>query len=80
MTLALVFVECAKDLASSAEQAVRRVQGVSEAHTIKNTAHYDLLIKVQTDDDIQFKDTITNLKKVVGIAAIAVSIVYGSVH
>lgn len=77
MTLAFVLVECAKGLASSAEQAVNRVQGVTETHAIKNGSVYDLLVKVQTEDEGQFKTTITNLKRIAGVAAIAVSIVYG---
>jgi DNA-binding Lrp family transcriptional regulator len=78
MTLAFVFVECARGLASSAEQAVRQVQGVLEAHTIKSGTDYDFLVKVQTEDEKQLKTTITTLKSVAGIAAIAVSIVYGT--
>jgi nitrate reductase NapAB chaperone NapD len=78
MTLAFVFIECARGLASSAEQAVRRVQGVLETHAIKSGTDYDLLVKVQAEDQRQFKDTITTLKSVAGIAAVAVSIVYGT--
>lgn len=78
MTLAFVFIECARGLASSAEQAVRRVQGVSETHAIKSGADYDLLVKVQAEDEKQFKDTITALKSVAGIVAVAISIVYGN--
>ena len=78
MTLAFVFVECARGLASSAEQTVKQVQGVLETHMIKSGTDYDMLVKVQTDDDGQFKNTITALKSVVGIAAVAVSIVYGT--
>jgi len=77
MTLAFVLVECAKGLATSAEQAVNRVQGVSETHTIKNGSDYDLLVKVHTEDESQFKTTITNLKGIAGVVAIGVSIVYG---
>lgn len=78
MTLAFVFVECARGLASSAEQAIKQVQGVSETHVIKSGTDYDLLVKVQADDERQFKTTITSLKSIAGIAAIAVSIVHGS--
>jgi nitrate reductase NapAB chaperone NapD len=80
MTLAFVFVECARGLASSAEQAVRQVQGVLEAHAVKSGTDYDLVVKVQTEDERQFRATISALKSVAGIAAIAVSIVYGSTH
>lgn len=79
MTLAFVFVECARGLASSAEAAVRQVQGVFETHAIKTGTHYDLLLKVRTADDKQFKDTILTIKRIAGIASIGVSIVYGNV-
>jgi nitrate reductase NapAB chaperone NapD len=54
------------------------VQGVLETHAIKSGTDYDLLVKVQAEDQRQFKDTITTLKSVAGIAAVAVSIVYGT--
>lgn len=76
-TTALI-VECARGLASSAEEAVRRMQGVSETHAIKSGTDYDLLVKVQAEDERQFRDTITTLKSIAGIAAVAVSIVYGT--
>jgi DNA-binding Lrp family transcriptional regulator len=78
MTLAFVFVECARGLASSAEQAIRQVQGVLEAHKIKSGTDYDLIVKVRTNDEKQFKTAISTLKSIAGIAAIAVSIVYGN--
>lgn len=80
MTLAFVFIECARGLASSAEQAVKRVQGVSETHAIKSGTDYDLLVKVQAEDEKQFKDIITTLKNIAGIVAVAVSIVYVNTH
>jgi hypothetical protein len=52
------------------------VHGVSEAHSLKSGGDYDLLVKVNTEDDTQFKTAITTLKSVVGVAAVAVSIVY----
>jgi DNA-binding Lrp family transcriptional regulator len=77
MTLAFVLVECARGLASSAEQAIKQLQGVVEAHAIKSGTDYDLIVKVQPEDEGQFKSTISNLKRVVGVAAVAVSVVYG---
>jgi nitrate reductase NapAB chaperone NapD len=76
MTLAFVLVECARGLASSAEQGLMQVQGVLEAHSIKSGTEYDLLVKVQAENENQLKSTITAIKHVAGIAAIAVSIVY----
>lgn len=76
MTLAFVLVECARGLASSAEQAIKQLQGVVEAHAIKSGTDYDLILKVQAEDEGQFKATISNLKRVAGVAAIAVSVVY----
>ena len=46
MTLAFVLVECARGLASSAEQAIKQLQGVVEAHAIKSGTDYDLIVKV----------------------------------
>jgi len=77
MTLAFVLVECAIGLAASVEQTVKKVQGVVEAHVIRSGTDYDLIVKVQAEDEGQFKTTITNLKRVAGVAAIAVSVVYG---
>jgi len=77
MTLALVFVECGSGLESSAEKAVRRVKGVFETHRISSGAYYDLLLKVEAENENQFKDVISMIKQVAGVAAIAVSIVYG---
>jgi DNA-binding Lrp family transcriptional regulator len=80
MTLAFVFVECARGLASSTEQAVKEVKGVKEAHSVKSGTDYDLLVKVQTEDETQFRSTISALKNIAGIAAIAISIVYATTH
>lgn len=76
MMLAFVLVECARGFASSAERAIKQVQGV-ETHIIKSGTHYDMLLKVQTENENQFNDTIATIKRVAGVAAIAVSIVYG---
>ena len=80
MTLALVFVECAKDLASSAEHAVNQIQGVLETHSVKGNSSYDLVVKVQTADESELKNTINTLKSVAGIVAVATCIVYGSMQ
>lgn len=77
MTLAFVLVECARGLASSAEQAIKQLHGVVEAHAIRSGTDYDLIVKVQAEDEGQFKTTIASLKRVAGVAAIAVSVVYG---
>ena len=58
------------------EHGIKQVYGVSEAHSLKSGGDYDLLVKVKTEDDIQFKTAITTLKSIVGVAAVAVSIVY----
>jgi uncharacterized membrane protein YkoI len=77
MTLAFAFIECARGLVSSAYHSINQVQGVIEAHAIKSGTDYDLLVKVQAKDDKELKATITSLKSIVGIAAVAVSTVYG---
>lgn len=76
MTFAFVFVECAKDLASSAERAAKQVQGVLETHSVKGNSSFDLVVKVQTEDDKKFKEAILALKRIAGIAAVVTSIVY----
>ncbi|MFY3742150.1 MAG: hypothetical protein HMLIMOIP_002614 [Candidatus Nitrosomirales archaeon] len=78
MTLAFVFIECVRDLALSAEKAAKQVQGVLEAYSIKNDGTFDLVVKVQTNDDMQFKSTISALKSIVGVAAVVTAIVYGN--
>jgi nitrate reductase NapAB chaperone NapD len=80
MTFAFVLVECIVGLSSSAQNAVAKVQGVLESHEIRNDTRYGLVVKVHTEDEKQFKDTITALKNIAGIAAVTVSIVYGGTH
>jgi hypothetical protein len=80
MTLAFVFIECARGLASSVEQVIKPIQGVSETHTIRSGTYYDLLVKVQTENDTQFKATVKALKNIAGIAAVTVSIVHGAMQ
>lgn len=76
MTFAFVFIECVKDLASSAERATKQVQGVLETHSVKGNSSFDLDVKVQTEDDRKFKEAIVALKSIAGIAAVVTSIVY----
>ena len=78
MTLAFVFVECARGLATSAEEAAKRIHGVLETNVIKSGTDYDLVLKVKTANEMKFKETIAALKAVAGVSAVAVSIVYGS--
>jgi DNA-binding Lrp family transcriptional regulator len=52
------------------------VQGVLETHSVKGNSSFDLVVKVQTEDDRKFKETILALKSIAGIAAIVTSIVY----
>jgi DNA-binding Lrp family transcriptional regulator len=78
MTLAFVFIECIKDLAQSAEKAVKQVQGVTEAHSTKDNGAYDLIVKVHTSDERQFKDAILALKSIAGVAAVVTAIVHGN--
>jgi hypothetical protein len=78
MTLAFVFIECARDLISFPEAAVRRVQGVLEAYPIKSDGNFDLIVKVKADDDAQFKNAIAALKSIAGVAAVITAIVHGN--
>ena len=78
MTLAFVLIECARGLASSTEQTVKQTPGVLETHKITSGTDYDLIVKVQAENENQLKTIVTGLKQVAGIAAVAVSIVYGT--
>lgn len=78
MTLAFVLIECARGLATSTEQAIKQLQGVLETHKISSGTDYDFIVKVQTENESQLKSTILSIKHVAGIAAVAVSVVYGA--
>jgi DNA-binding Lrp family transcriptional regulator len=80
MTLAFVFVECAKNAASSVEGAAKQVKGVLEAYLLKDDSDFDLVVKVQTPDESQFRDAISSLKSIAGVAAIVTTIAYSSFH
>ena len=56
--MAFVFIELVEDFTSSTERAIRRVKGVFEAHSIQTGMQYDLLVKVQSDDDGQLRDSV----------------------
>ena len=77
MTFAIVLIECVRGLSSSAHNAIVKVHGVLESHEIHGSSAYDLVVKVNTDNEAKFKSTIIALKSIAGIAAITVSIAYG---
>jgi DNA-binding Lrp family transcriptional regulator len=75
MTLAFVFVNCMIDQAASVERAAKNVRGVLEAHT--TTGIYDLILKVQAEDESKFQELIRKVKRVSGVTSTLTSITYG---
>jgi DNA-binding Lrp family transcriptional regulator len=78
MTLAFVFVNCMFDQAASVEKAVKDVRGVLEAHT--TTGIYDLILKVQAEDESKFQELIRKVKGVSGVTSTLTSITYGNAN
>ena len=78
MTLAFLFIECLKEQAESVKRLAKQVQGVSEAHSI-STGSYDVIVKVETEDEQNLKDVVQTIKGIAGIMAVITSIAYGNV-
>jgi DNA-binding Lrp family transcriptional regulator len=76
MTLAFVFVNCAFDQTSSVEKAVKEIVGVLEAHT--TTGIYDLILKVQMEDEVKFQELIKKIKGINGVTSTLTSITYSN--
>ena len=75
MTLAFVFVNCINDeQAEAAEKLVKDVQGVLEANL--TTGIYDLILKVQADDEHQLEEVIKSIKALSGVTSTMTSIIY----
>ncbi|HEX7032926.1 MAG TPA: Lrp/AsnC ligand binding domain-containing protein [Nitrososphaera sp.] len=74
MTLAFVFVNCAFDQTSSVEKALKEIDGVLEAHT--TTGIYDLILKVQAEDEVKFQELIKKIKSINGVTSTLTSITY----
>jgi DNA-binding Lrp family transcriptional regulator len=74
MTLAFVFVNCGLDQSSAVEKAVKDVQGVLEANL--TTGIYDLILKVQADDENKLEEVIKRIKTISGVTSTMTSIIY----
>ena len=78
MTLAFVFVNCAFDQAGAAEKALKEIQGVLEVHT--TTGIYDLILKVQSEDESKFQELIKKIKGISGVTSTLTSITYSNIN
>jgi DNA-binding Lrp family transcriptional regulator len=78
MTLAFVFVNCAFDQAGAVEKALKEIQGVLEVHT--TTGIYDLILKVQSEDESKFQELIKKIKGIAGVTSTLTSITYSNVN
>lgn len=78
MTLAFIFVNCAFDHAASIDKAVKDIPGVLEVHT--TTGIYDLILKVQAQDESKFQELIRKIKSIYGVTSTLTSITYTNTH
>lgn len=78
MTIALAFIECEREFDFATQDIINQVEGVIEAHLLKNNGTYDMVVKIQTEDETRFKDVVTALKSKAGIRAVQINIVYES--
>lgn len=76
MTVAFLFIECLKDQAENVQRLAKQVQGVLDAHPTSG-AGYDLVVKVETDED-KLKHVVRAVSGMAGIAAVITSIAYGN--
>lgn len=74
VTTAIVFVNCAVEQAASIEKAAKNIEGVLEANT--TTGIYDLIMKVQADDEIKLQEVIKSIKNISGVTSTLTSIIY----
>ena len=79
MTLALLFIECLKEQAENVKRLVKQVHGVSEAHST-STGRYDVIVKVETEDEQKLKSAVYAIKGIAGIVAVVASITYGNIN
>lgn len=75
MTLAFVFVNCiSEEQAATIEKSIKDVRGVLEANL--TTGVYDLILKVQADDEHKLEDVIKAIKALPGVTSTMTSIIY----
>ena len=74
MVLSFVLVNCTMDQASFVERKAKEIQGVLEVHT--TTGIYDLILKVQAEDEAKFQELINKIKSISGVAGVITSVIY----
>jgi DNA-binding Lrp family transcriptional regulator len=74
MVLSFVLVNCAIDQASFVERKAKEIQGVLEVHT--TTGIYDLILKVQAEDEAKFQELINKIKSISGVTSVITSVIY----
>ena len=79
MTLAFLFIECVKNQADNVKKFVKEIHGVSEAHSTSNAAQYDVVAKVETEDENRLKYVVNTVKGIAGILAVVTAITHGNV-
>lgn len=77
--LAFLFIECIKEHAGNVKRLAQKVHGVSEAHSI-STGGYDVIVKVETEDEQKLKNVVHAIKGIAGIVAVITSITYGNIN
>jgi uncharacterized protein with GYD domain len=60
------------------QDSINQVEGVLEVHILKDNGIYDVVVKIETEDETIFKDVIVTLKGIAGIRTVHVNIVYQS--
>lgn len=78
MALAFLFIECLKDQAENVKRLARQVHGVSEAHSTASGG-FDVVVKVEFEDEHRLKHVVRAVKGIAGIAAMVTAIAYGNV-
>ena len=79
MTLAFVFVECEEGRATAVKKSTSKIRGVQETHSISDS-DFDLVVKVDANDEQSLHRVLGAVRRVSGIAAVATSIVCKSLH
>jgi DNA-binding Lrp family transcriptional regulator len=72
--MALVLVNCEFDQVGSIARTVKEIRGVLEAHT--TTGIYDLILKVEAEDESKFQELIMKIKSINGVTSTVENIIY----
>jgi uncharacterized protein with GYD domain len=79
MPLAFVFVECHEGQALTVKKLAEQISGVQEAHSTMG-GRFDVVVKVEAQDEQNLHGVLTALRRIGGIAALATSIVCKSLY